>query len=699
MSYQFEDDSALEELLNQQLDSRKQQTKQLSTGPRHQQLSASSNASESSKPPATSKLRPSSAKVQQARQLTPTFEEATAIDDAAPSSSAPKGRLSSWLDKGTIKNGPKPTGRPYSSAHTTPSAKRETQSIKNALEFDSMQSSFQPQQASPRGFAGSEDGAGDKLDKLLVESNLQEMSKQRLISLIVEQIAPTVKELQHEASRQSAEEVERLKLQLQREKYYLQSFKLRHEEQLKLEEQKWLQQTAQLEERLRSSEQELDRNLELQREHLSKLDEQYRVNLSKLNENFEAKFAAERQRFEDQLERRETLHKLELESKLKVDCSLTQLKAFQEEWQQMISRTISQLEQHFRSVQILLDKQTIQVNGTNTELAEKAKLLSEQYAKFDQCNEKIGQLADQMSATMPKFHSIQVDNGQLLKSTNEQLARLIEQCESIRRKELELEAKQEEVQGLNDKMSQDRMQQALEASKLQMREERLGELMESIRVEEEKLKQIANSQLEREHQLQETRSTLDSKAVELREQNFELHLLRKRLTGQKEELIKAQVELLNERKSLKTKACELSDESDRLATLRDRVTRELDQLKRVQKSLVCSLCLNRLFGPTAATVTANQLSFDINGIELQSLKQQQSHQKLYGNGQDCSQIAYLNINPAWQFEAANDGETLNSHRHHEKQPTQHWHGNRKQQQQQQQLDAESKYVELLSTAT
>ena len=444
-------------------------------------------------------------------------------------------------------------------------------------------------------------GAQQELSELLAGENLQEMSKQRLIALISEQIAPQVRQLQQEATQFSSEQVDTLKVELERERLLVQSIEVRQEEALKLEQHKWLQQVEQLEQRLQANERELEHRLELHREHVAKLDDQYRANLAKLVDNFDSKLVNERKHFEEKLERTESLHKLELESKLNVDCNLSQLNAIQDNWKQMIGRTIDQLEHHFRGVQSLLDKQTVQVNGTNLELLDKAKLLSEQQIKFDQCQERVGQMAASLGEILPKFSSIHQENGNLLDRINLKLEDLIKLGQSTREHELELERKRTQLEELGDKLQADKIRQTVEASKMQWQEERLSELVESNKRNEQHWSTARLELEERERQLQAARSALDARSVELREQNFELHLLRKRLAGEKEQLAKACLEMSDERRSLKAESSRVAGEQAKLAAFRERMARELDQLRRVQESLVCSLCLGRLFAANQST--------------------------------------------------------------------------------------------------
>jgi hypothetical protein len=396
MSYQFEDDSALEELLNQQLDRRKQQTAASSRqnrnaarpatglGAKPQQLTAATGF------PAA-QLRPSTASSLLHRQ-TPTttaaaLEAADELASSLPSSSGGGGApskaksLSSWLQGGSGRQ-----RRDEEKVATEPAASslqrldvgedmpggtnREVPRARFvALESDTR----------PAGLASSAD-----LYDLLSASNLQEMSKQRLIQVILEEVAPRLSNQEDLVAKEVAREVDTLKRELQLERNRTQVVEMRQEELLRLERQKWQQINQQLEARLNGQESRMGELVESQREHLRQLSEQYQAQLASLGEMFDQRLLDERRRFEEILEGRERMHKLELEGKLAVNLDLVRLDTLQTEWRKTLETTINQLGSQYKSVEALLDKQAVHVNGTNSELARKAERLCDQYDNYDQ---------------------------------------------------------------------------------------------------------------------------------------------------------------------------------------------------------------------------------------------------------------------------------------------------------------------------
>lgn len=567
MSYQFEDESALEELLNQQLDRRKRQP-----------LSISSQQQQASSRPSTTTTATKTTPALVSQQSRPSTAILSNKQSNLDEPTGQKSKLFSWLEGKTSSNkelAKLDADRPFG--------------VESTINFSSKQETVLKSDAN---FVALDE---DRLDEMLKEEVLQDMSKQRLIQLILSQILPVVKSLRQAVEMHPIDEVEQLKKELDTERRRLQSFEATHLEQIKLEQQKWAQITEQLESRLEFSERELNRVLDSQREHLNKIDEHHQKDLIRLSENFETKLANERHQFEETLKRRDEMHRLELESQLRVNCNLVKLDTIQSEWTKTIEMTIDQLEGHFKTVEGLLDKQTIQVNGTNLDLAQKTKHLSEQYDKFEHCNEKVSQLADNLSLILPKFSHLQEQSEFILKQTCEKLAEFNQRDKKLQAKEEELEQIRLNLSNLRDKLNDERFKFALDSNRITLKEERLNELLRINTEMENKLNEQRSNQIEREIQLQSTRSSLDVKASELRGQNYDLHLLRKRLTNEKEELIKAKMDLASDKKSLKNQLAELNDETRKLSTLKEQVNQELDQLRRLQESLVCSLCLSRLF--------------------------------------------------------------------------------------------------------
>jgi hypothetical protein len=625
MSYQFEDDSALEELLNQQLDRRVQQSSTSSKQTRNSNRPTGIPIKTVQEVPGgepsamQSAFRPSTASSLFSRQ--PIALEHGAADELASSlpladgNPPPKGKsLSSWLQgRGSSSAGHKQrTDETRAPLEPSPLLRKAPdnshQRDQRPTRVDNDANIFQEVPREKISQAGVETGRDDgaiaatltDLDHLLSPSSLQEMSKQRLIQVVQDEVVPRLNNLKGLADRESAREVERLKRELHLERNRLEVIEMRQEEQLKLERQKWQQINQQLESRLATGELQMSHLLESQKDHLNKLDEQYQKRLTKLTEMFEQRLNDEKTRFEEMLKSRDELHKLELEGRLNVNCDLMKLDTLQMEWRKTLEMTINQLSDHYKSVEALLEKQAIQVNGTNLDLVSKSQRLCDQYDNFDRCNQRLGQLTTEMGQIIPKMAEAQIKGESVLEGTEMKLAELNEKLNNLLRNEKLLEEKKMELLEMSNKLNEDKHKLALDSNRVSMKEERLNELLNQNSENELRLTNERKSLSELETQLHQKRLSLDERFADLKEQNYTLHLLRKRLTAQKEELLKAQLELAEERKSFKSNKTKIEDESRRLGTLRVRVQQELDQLRRLQTSLVCSLCMSRLFdGPNA----------------------------------------------------------------------------------------------------
>lgn len=569
MSYQFEDDSALEELLNQQLDRRKQQPK-----PSQVQPTGGRPSTAVTVPPVHQPSRPSNMSASNISN-----RKSSLSNDEQPS----KSKLSSWLaGKGQV--------------DTKLDLKADdTSLVSSSNRLPPISSTFK---SKPQSL--------DQIEidfSLFDEDKLQEMSKQRLIQLIMNQIQDLVKNLHAETSTHSTNQVEQLKAELDVERRRLQSLEATQLDKIKLEEQKWTQINEQLEKRLDFSERELTRLIDGQREHLLKIDEQHEKDLHKLVEYYELKLKNDREQFDELLRRRNEIHQIEMDSRLRVDCNLNKLDTIQSEWNKSIETTISQLENHFKSVETLLDKQTIQVKGTNLSLLEKTEHLNSHYGKFEQCNNKVSELADCMSSLMPKITRLQEQNESIHEATRNKLDEFNKRSDLLSKKEEDIERLKFELVAAKEKLNEDRLRLALDMNRVELKEKNLDESMQTNRDLQAELEAQKSEQSERDIQLRSMGSNLDTKANELREQNYDLHLARKRLTSQKDELAKSQSELELKKRSMEEQSGKLEANMKRLHLLRAQVNRELDQLGRLQKSLICSLCLSRLFSPSHEVAT------------------------------------------------------------------------------------------------
>lgn len=599
MSYQFDDDSALEELLNKQLDRKKQEPSSRSsqrastaTGrlqqrdaqPQQQQLANDEGNSSHS-------LHQSSLLLgRQANNVEPIDYGAKSMSSSGVSSgvvnrSQPMSKMAAWLnDKNT------------------------------AAKADSMDDSIDPknghleaiiseahQQTSVTNLRSKiMSGQREQINKLLnesfQESKLQEMSKQRLIQIILQQVCPNFRDMLKLLDEQSStSELDKLRDELKDEKNRVYSLEIQLAQEIDLAQNRWIQLKKQTDSQIESTQRELNETIVRQKEIINKLDEDYKEQLVKLTESYKCKLKEEKETYEETLKRREEFHKLELDSKLKVNFNLNKLETTFKQWQIMIQSTIDSFDGQFKIIENLLEKQTVEINGTNLELFKKTKQLCESYENFDQQNERFKMLTKELSEIMPSLVRSQQENELICKRTSEQLAQFLKQNDAIKERELELEKMKNEILIGKEDLNRDKYQLGLDNCKLAYKEERLNELLQRNEELKFKLEERKRKQIEQEAKLDMLQANLESKTKQIKEQNYELHLTRKEFTQKQEDLIKSQAEISDKRKLINDELNELRSEANKLSNLRARAQKELSQLKRLQKSLICSICLDRLF--------------------------------------------------------------------------------------------------------
>lgn len=666
MSYQFEDESALEELLNQQLDRRKQQPPSESSS-----AARASRRSASIQRGSINQLvteRPSTAFSKQA-----TFDEPISNEPA-------KGRLASWLEAKSTRLDPSETSNVALSSNAektgNTTARYPVTAISNIPQLPA-------------------DQKGSLIEDQLTDDYLQSMSKQRLIQLILEEILPPVKAMRQSINRESAFQVEQIKDQLEIERGKTKSLEAQHLEQVKLVESRWIELNKKIEARLELAESELNKTTERHKSFIGQLEEEHREQISRLIENYDSRLADERRQFEESQKRREEFHHLELESKLKVDWDQAKLETIFQEWQKKIQSTIVELELQFKSVESLLDKQTIEINGTNTELAKRCKQVVEQYEKFEMKGEQLNRLVTEINEILPRFSRIQADSEQLTKQTSDQLHEFLLRNDDLQVKEAELNKLRNLVTSEREQLSKERFQFGLDANKLSYKEERLDELVKSTKETECRLAEQAARQDTRESQLEAKRASLDLRNGQLRLQDYELHLTRKRHAAKEEQLNKLANDLEVKKEVVGNQLAQVRTVMDKLIRGRECAQKELSQLRRLQKSLICSLCLDRLFagnqrsGPfnklksSSAQIYADNVDFRMQSAQIKSdlaTSENETHNKDFlvpnMSGHDANQGGYKSKSSNFEDELSRIDRLIKRDAR--------------------QIETENKYVELLS---
>lgn len=584
MSYQFEDESALEELLNQQLDRRKHPPS-ASSGSAARGASTRSASIQRSSLSQSNVERPSTATTALNKQST--FDESP---DAAIKTTEPaKGRLASWLEAKSIDNG---RSEPMNEAVGPPK-----------MRLDQVRGSLNIMREPPVSLADQ----NNFMEERLTDEYLQEMSKQRLIQMILEQIVPSIKRIRQSINEESAIQVEKIKSELELERDKSKLLEIEHRKQVKLIESHWIELNKRLESQVESTTRDLDETIERHKSSINDLEAKHKEQITRLVESYENRLAEEKQQFEESQKRQDEFHRLELESKLKVNWDQVKLETIFQQWQKMIQSTIGELELQFKSVESLLDKQTIEINGSNTKLAERCKQVAEQYDKFELKGQQMNRLVGELSEILPRFSRIQIENEQLTKQSTKQLQELSTRNDDLRNKEAELDRLRRQLIDEREGLNKERFQLGLDTNKLVYKEERLDELLKGSRETETRLTEQAGRLASRESELEVKSSNLDMRHGQLRLQNYELHLMRKRLVAKEEELNKLGNELEAKKDLIGNQLIQVRSETEVLMKTRERAQKELSQLRRLQKSLICSLCLDRLFASSSNLNRSNKL--------------------------------------------------------------------------------------------
>lgn len=591
MSFQFEDDSALEELLNQQLDRRKQSTSRERT-----QVLVSQRAIQ-----APSDSRPSTG----SNLVSGNIDERTTETTGNPGSRP----LANWL-----RNRPDP--------------------IPNNLEEDGSSKHT----SLPVDTNGAQNGAIEDLQVSdLSEAKLQSMSKQGLIQLIRSRIVPKIlKEPGKDKLTNLETELRRYKSELEVEKSKCSSLLANQSEQVQLIESKWILLNKQLEDRCTQAEQKLLQVNEHNKCLIENLRIEHKQDLDKMLEVHRLQLDELTQQYEHKLKRMDELHRMEMRSRLKVDGDLIKLETIFNDWQQMIQSTIRELDIQYKSVENLLNKQTIEINSTNENLVQKTQNVINYQAKFAVQNEQLDSLVNLMSKQiLPQLEKSSSDNHDLMKEAQIRLSELNKRELEVKKRELEYNEINNELRSSLKETESEKFRLGLEANRLSYERDRLDERSKSLDLAERDLDDRRKVLVQEEQALASNRASLEARFNELKDQNYEVHLGRRKVLEKQDELEQFSARVKRKQRVLTEQVAALKADSKRLNELRDRIRRELDQLRRIQKSLVCSICNERLFAAKSIneckidSILANRYEFEREAnIDSRRLEEEDKYAEL-----------------------------------------------------------------------
>lgn len=451
-------------------------------------------------------------------------------------------------------------------------------------------------------------------DKYINQETLQQMSKQALLRVILDEILPELKEKLNlgEINISLRKQLTDCQLELKNECLRRQSLQREQEERIRLAESSWIQLNKQLEYRLEFNQNELKETIARYDKIMVKFEEDRAKQVAFVTENYQNQLEELRQQNEAEIKRRQAIHEMELSSRFRVQGELKKLDSVFDCWQVTIESTIKQLETQFKSIESLLDKQTTTIRWNNEQLSDKNKETSESAEKIHQEVDKFNQLTKSIELLMSQISS-NVNNlndrDTILREANLSL-------QELRQKTAIFESKQAEISAREQILNQEKFELRLNLQKIDMDKARLVELKEA---QDNNAKLINEREIkidELEKELKKRQLVADYERIEMDQSREKLLLEQKSLKIKQQELNKWQLELGQERRLLRKQANKLDIETNRMSAIKISAQKELDQLHRLQKSLVCSICLDRLYDIQAKP---------LNGLGIET-KTTQDHQ-------------------------------------------------------------------------
>lgn len=641
MTFQFEDDSALEELLNQQLD-------------RNKRTSVSTNLINKTARSTKKQLENTSDKLLQDATNDKALDESRS--ENSPSRSK-VGKLSNWLYQDKNPSALGNNKELDEDIDLNPEEKRESFNLQAQQEttmpsirsqrLESNQTQFQPDIRGPpnldvkNSIVVSSDLSSNSSNLLRFgnENELQQMTKQSLIRLVLDQFMPEI----HKSNNHLVE-IDKLKhdlaecrAELDKESLKRQAIMREHDERSRLTESSWNHLNKQLEYRLEVSQTELKEVISRYDIMMAKFESDHQKQIDFIVQNYQARLEEQQVQSEAELKRRQAIHELEMSSRLRIQGDMKKLDSIYDCWQVTIEGTIKQLEQQFRSIESLLDKQTSTIRWNNEELMRKNESTSEQAAKletqlttFDNLTNSIKTLLDNLTKKVG-----------FIDDRDNQLVQANVHIQELKDKILELDLKRESLNSQEKELEQEKFELRLTMQRLHHETNRLDELKETNEVKSRKIEDRENVINDIDQELKKRRLQIDHERTELDQDREQLELDRKGLRNKRNELDRWQVDLGQQRRILQKQFSKLNYDNGRLVFIKNSVQKELLQLKRLQRSLVCSICLQRLceVKPDTDQPYRNRDNFDI----AINKKDKIHDESLVQNSHKTRNIGYQNI--------------------------------------------------------
>lgn len=596
MSYQFDDESALEELLNQQLDRSRQQASSNATIRSTRPLTAAgvtpnkdssrvignvqrpSSSGEPSTLNRSSLINPSQSKNKFGDWLNPNQNKPDQADDAEAEN------FSFPLVQSRVVQFEQPIGSVLSKENQTQVIKpNSVSSIQPIEDYKAEKSTFDKRSREP-------------IEALITKygntEELQKMSKQRLVQLVLEELLPVLQDqVRSKVSLENAQsKLIQLESEIEKEKDKGESLKREQNERLKLAEASWIQINKQLSFRLELYEKELKDTIERYNGMLSRSDEEQRKHIESMVKSYEVRLEEQRELMEAELKRRQTIHELEMSSRLRISGELSKLDSIFNCWNETIESTINQFETQFKSIELLMDKQTSSIRGNNEALMLKNQEALERDEKLDAKAREFEKIFESMKESLKGID----DKSAKMSLLETLMGQIDDKLQTVLELSSKLDSRQDELKIREKSLEEERFEIRVKTMQLEQEVKLNDNLKLTLEAQKEDLKNTERLLSDRDRELNMRQNELDKRITESIRNIANIEQREKYLNDKEHDLSRLHNELAKERRSIQRHSRQISFDIDRLSKVRADAQKELNQLRRLQKSIVCSICLDSL---------------------------------------------------------------------------------------------------------
>lgn len=677
MTYQFDDDSVLEDLLNEQLIKRKssssdsmstrqkqpsEPTKSIipstksvrfddtfnqSVGARYQEPSEGGNAERKST--VTDSMIP--------RSLSSLREAGIVQQDLTKKSNPSTTQRQSWSDmKSNIAT---------RSSNSQLSGQRNTTSASAISSYTDNRVELSDPLSDQRTF-NMPDQRNHALSSL---GDIQSMTKQELISLVKQQSEHiSVMDMEQQQCNQI---IKRMSEKSEREMVFFKElyetkqklFEETQEDNSKRIESKYLLEIKQLElkcDNLEAIQAKLQQECAQQKESL---EAQYKDHLSKIEANHERYTAILTDQHKNDLARLNNLKEQELQSVVVVRDNGANLDRLLAEWSEKIQQVTAVYDKELEKRQSILDKQSQTLDESNEQIVaitrnlsnsnvdnrnhfqEYSNLVQEHKTLFVELSKLSKNMVSQMEAFNQERKQLQSDSlrqqediakerSQVVTNITlfgEKILSIEEQTRVLQKKESELNDKERKLKFDMETFQQEqniaRINRKDNENKILSSQIDFQNKQQEMTQEEAKLKRWRDELDQKSSEIEKVRSDLEIKGQELRHQNSEAMRLRDEARSTQDEVERIRKDILTKEKLLTKMKRDIEENKMKYSLLYKTYHAEMQQLQRLKQSLICSLCSSRLFsnGGMGAKISVTrgpdiiEKPYDINHLDHHEL--------------------------------------------------------------------------------